>query len=155
MMKRSVTVTDTAWCQASYDWRFSCFIFAWTSCRAVVESPNPESCSPECTREYCQANPSAICSARWLHLQSSLTFLCRFFWQETLILVSAGLHLWRRRHAMAPASTPLAQAASCWGVLHALTAVHRPTAPACTALDGVCTITWERILPAAVTYRWE
>uniref|UniRef100_A0A3Q2QIF0 Si:ch73-330k17.3 n=1 Tax=Fundulus heteroclitus TaxID=8078 RepID=A0A3Q2QIF0_FUNHE len=31
-------------------------------CKAI-ETLNPESCSPECTKEYCQANPSAICSA--------------------------------------------------------------------------------------------
>ncbi|KAM8891201.1 uncharacterized protein AB9W97_011852 isoform 1-T1 [Spinachia spinachia] len=36
------------------------------TCRAVIESLDPESCHPECTREYCQANPSEICSARSL-----------------------------------------------------------------------------------------
>ncbi|MEQ2221040.1 hypothetical protein ILYODFUR_011665 [Ilyodon furcidens] len=38
-------------------------------CKAVIETLNPESCSPECTKEYCQANPSAICSARFASLE--------------------------------------------------------------------------------------
>ncbi|XP_068596050.1 IGFBP domain-containing protein [Brachionichthys hirsutus] len=38
-------------------------------CRAVTESVHPERCHPDCTREYCQANPSAICSARFVALE--------------------------------------------------------------------------------------
>ncbi|XP_041853426.1 IGFBP domain-containing protein [Melanotaenia boesemani] len=38
-------------------------------CKPVIELLNPESCSPECTKEYCQANPSAICSARFVSLE--------------------------------------------------------------------------------------
>ncbi|XP_040019212.2 uncharacterized protein LOC120809460 [Gasterosteus aculeatus] len=39
------------------------------TCRAVIESLDRESCHPECTREYCQANPSEICSARSVSLE--------------------------------------------------------------------------------------
>ncbi|XP_069564211.1 cysteine-rich motor neuron 1 protein [Brachyistius frenatus] len=35
-------------------------------CKAVIELLDPESCHPECTKEYCQANPSEICSARFV-----------------------------------------------------------------------------------------
>lgn len=43
---------------------------------AVIGSMEPQTCRPECTREFCQANPSEICSARWLvaenvHLNAS------------------------------------------------------------------------------------
>ncbi|XP_042267659.1 IGFBP domain-containing protein [Thunnus maccoyii] len=38
-------------------------------CRAVIEPLDPESCQPECTKEYCQANPSEICSARFVSLE--------------------------------------------------------------------------------------
>ncbi|XP_032379051.1 cysteine-rich motor neuron 1 protein [Etheostoma spectabile] len=38
-------------------------------CKAVIESLDPESCHPECTREYCQANPSEICAARLVSLE--------------------------------------------------------------------------------------
>ncbi|XP_074533110.1 insulin-like growth factor-binding protein 4 [Halichoeres trimaculatus] len=37
-------------------------------CKAVIESLDPETCHPECTKEYCQANPSEICSARFVSL---------------------------------------------------------------------------------------
>lgn len=33
---------------------------------AVIEPLDAESCRPQCTKEYCQANPTEICSARWL-----------------------------------------------------------------------------------------
>ncbi|KAL6106564.1 uncharacterized protein ACO6RY_10411 [Pungitius sinensis] len=41
------------------------------TCRAVIESlePETESCHPECTRAYCQANPLEICSARSVSLE--------------------------------------------------------------------------------------
>ncbi|XP_060891628.1 IGFBP domain-containing protein [Labrus mixtus] len=39
-------------------------------CKAVIESLNPEVCHPECTKEYCQANPSEICSARFVSLEN-------------------------------------------------------------------------------------
>ncbi|KAM9753455.1 uncharacterized protein ACNS7B_006736 [Menidia menidia] len=39
-------------------------------CRPVVERPEPEGCSPECTQEYCQDNPVAICSARWVSVEN-------------------------------------------------------------------------------------
>ncbi|XP_004567846.3 uncharacterized protein LOC101479022 [Maylandia zebra] len=39
-------------------------------CKAVIEQLDAESCQPECTKEYCQANPSAICSARSTSLQN-------------------------------------------------------------------------------------
>ncbi|XP_059190322.1 IGFBP domain-containing protein [Centropristis striata] len=38
-------------------------------CKAVIASVVPESCQPECTREYCQANPTHICSARFVSLE--------------------------------------------------------------------------------------
>ncbi|KAI3371204.1 hypothetical protein L3Q82_023829, partial [Scortum barcoo] len=40
-------------------------------CEAVIESLDPESCHPECTKEYCQANPSEICSARFVSLEKT------------------------------------------------------------------------------------
>ncbi|KAL7401855.1 hypothetical protein ABVT39_005431 [Epinephelus coioides] len=40
-------------------------------CKAVIESSDQESCRPECTREYCQANPSEICSARFVSLEKT------------------------------------------------------------------------------------
>ncbi|XP_030282290.1 cysteine-rich motor neuron 1 protein [Sparus aurata] len=39
-------------------------------CEAVINL-DPESCQPECTREYCQANPSEICSARFVSLEKT------------------------------------------------------------------------------------
>lgn len=39
------------------------YLFVYCMC-AAIESPDPESCHPECTREYCQAHPMEICSAR-------------------------------------------------------------------------------------------
>ncbi|XP_068170209.1 IGFBP domain-containing protein isoform X2 [Antennarius striatus] len=38
-------------------------------CEAVTESVDPERCHPDCTLEYCQANPSGICSARSVSLE--------------------------------------------------------------------------------------
>ncbi|GLD58862.1 insulin-like growth factor-binding protein 4 [Lates japonicus] len=38
-------------------------------CKAVIEPLDPETCHPDCTREYCQANSSAICSARFVSLE--------------------------------------------------------------------------------------
>ncbi|XP_062316819.1 IGFBP domain-containing protein [Osmerus eperlanus] len=38
-------------------------------CKAALESLDVESCRPECTLEYCQANPSEICSARSVLLE--------------------------------------------------------------------------------------
>ncbi|XP_072241332.1 uncharacterized protein [Leuresthes tenuis] len=40
-------------------------------CKAVIEPLDPESCNPDCTKEYCQANPSAICSARSVSLEKN------------------------------------------------------------------------------------
>ncbi|KAF7225287.1 insulin-like growth factor-binding protein 4 [Nothobranchius furzeri] len=40
-------------------------------CKAVVEHVDPDSCNPECTRDYCHANPSAICSARSVSLENT------------------------------------------------------------------------------------
>ncbi|XP_070762787.1 cysteine-rich motor neuron 1 protein [Enoplosus armatus] len=40
-------------------------------CEAVIESLESESCHPECTKEYCQANPSEICSARFVSLEKT------------------------------------------------------------------------------------
>uniref|UniRef100_UPI0037E97BC1 cysteine-rich motor neuron 1 protein n=1 Tax=Semicossyphus pulcher TaxID=241346 RepID=UPI0037E97BC1 len=40
-------------------------------CKAVIESLDPETCHPECTKEYCQANPSEICSARLVSLEKT------------------------------------------------------------------------------------
>ncbi|XP_075996003.1 uncharacterized protein LOC142990146 [Genypterus blacodes] len=33
-------------------------------CKAVMQPLEAQSCRPDCTREYCQANPTEICSAR-------------------------------------------------------------------------------------------
>ncbi|KAF7663738.1 hypothetical protein LDENG_00202060 [Lucifuga dentata] len=38
-------------------------------CKAVIESLDAKNCRPDCTREYCQANPSEICSARFVSLE--------------------------------------------------------------------------------------
>ncbi|XP_010882033.2 uncharacterized protein si:ch73-330k17.3 [Esox lucius] len=38
-------------------------------CKTVLETLDVESCRPECTWEYCQANPSEICSARPVSLE--------------------------------------------------------------------------------------
>ncbi|CAG5957855.1 unnamed protein product [Menidia menidia] len=38
--------------------------------RAMVERPEPEGCSPECTQEYCQDHPVAICSARSVSVEN-------------------------------------------------------------------------------------
>ncbi|KAG7523441.1 cysteine-rich motor neuron 1 protein-like [Solea senegalensis] len=38
------------------------------TCEAVMVPQAPETCRPECTREYCQENPSEICSARSVSL---------------------------------------------------------------------------------------
>ncbi|XP_071371466.1 cysteine-rich motor neuron 1 protein [Centroberyx affinis] len=38
-------------------------------CKAVLESLDAENCRSDCTREYCQANPSEICSARSVSLE--------------------------------------------------------------------------------------
>nr|XP_019934394.1 PREDICTED: cysteine-rich motor neuron 1 protein-like [Paralichthys olivaceus] len=40
-------------------------------CRAVIEPVDPETCHPECTREFCQAHPSDVCSARSVSLEKS------------------------------------------------------------------------------------
>ncbi|KAK1887608.1 Venom protein 302 [Dissostichus eleginoides] len=40
-------------------------------CKAVIESLDPESCHPECTREYCQANRMEVCSARLVSLEKT------------------------------------------------------------------------------------
>ncbi|KAM3609176.1 uncharacterized protein V6R79_010700 [Siganus canaliculatus] len=40
-------------------------------CEAVVESLDPESCHPECTQEFCQANPNKICSARFVAVEKA------------------------------------------------------------------------------------
>ncbi|XP_013876967.1 cysteine-rich motor neuron 1 protein [Austrofundulus limnaeus] len=39
------------------------------TCKTVIEPLDPESCKPACTRDYCQSNPSAICSARLVSLE--------------------------------------------------------------------------------------
>ncbi|KAF6738858.1 Venom protein 302 [Oryzias melastigma] len=39
------------------------------SCKSVIEDLDPESCQPECTKDYCQANPFAVCSARFASLE--------------------------------------------------------------------------------------
>ncbi|KAK6309348.1 hypothetical protein J4Q44_G00208110 [Coregonus suidteri] len=38
-------------------------------CKAVLETLDVESCRPECTWEYCQANPNEVCSARSVSLE--------------------------------------------------------------------------------------
>ncbi|KAM4618219.1 uncharacterized protein ACJ7VT_007621 [Polymixia lowei] len=38
-------------------------------CKAVLEPLDVDNCRPECTVEYCQANPSEICSARSVSLE--------------------------------------------------------------------------------------
>lgn len=64
----------------------SCFSFGvYLKCVcAVIETSDPESsesCQPECTREYCQANPTEICSARSLkkHHLPLISFCAAFF----------------------------------------------------------------------------
>lgn len=44
----------------------------------MIEPLDPETCHPECTKEYCQANPTELCSARCLH-ETSLNKLLRCF----------------------------------------------------------------------------
>lgn len=39
---------------------------------AVIGPVDPETCHPECTREYCRNHPSGLCSARWAVLISLL-----------------------------------------------------------------------------------
>ncbi|XP_017261221.1 IGFBP domain-containing protein isoform X2 [Kryptolebias marmoratus] len=38
-------------------------------CKAVIEPREPESCQPACTKDYCQAHPAAVCSARSVSLE--------------------------------------------------------------------------------------
>ncbi|CAN9499116.1 unnamed protein product [Ophioblennius macclurei] len=38
-------------------------------CKAVIEAVDSDSCHPECTKEYCQANPLKVCSARFASLE--------------------------------------------------------------------------------------
>lgn len=42
---------------------------------AVIEPSEAESCHPECTREFCQAHPTELCSAR--SVRSAFTYSCR------------------------------------------------------------------------------
>ncbi|XP_061577590.1 IGFBP domain-containing protein [Cololabis saira] len=50
------------------------------TCRTVMDPPAPESCHPDCTREFCQAHPSALCSARLVSVGSGA---CRGSCQHT------------------------------------------------------------------------
>ncbi|KAK2917708.1 IGFBP domain-containing protein [Channa argus] len=38
-------------------------------CRAVIEPLDTDNCHPECTKEYCLANPTGVCSARLASLE--------------------------------------------------------------------------------------
>ncbi|XP_037539635.1 IGFBP domain-containing protein [Nematolebias whitei] len=49
-------------------------------CKSVIEALDPESCEPTCTKDFCQANPSAICSARSVSLEQKA---CRGSCQHT------------------------------------------------------------------------
>ncbi|XP_029379616.1 cysteine-rich motor neuron 1 protein [Echeneis naucrates] len=40
-------------------------------CKAVIEPLDSEICHPECTKDYCQSNPSQICSARFVSVEKN------------------------------------------------------------------------------------
>ncbi|XP_029010527.1 IGFBP domain-containing protein [Betta splendens] len=40
-------------------------------CRTVIEPLDAEDCRPQCTWEYCRANPTEICSARYASLEKA------------------------------------------------------------------------------------
>lgn len=114
---------------------------------AVIEPSEAESCHPECTREFCQAHPTELCSARSVR--------SAFIWSLSITEISpcsrcfAGRCPWRRCRAGVGARTPPAPAVCC-------SARHHATLPACTGTEGVCTLTW-RLFPipfATTIYRY-
>lgn len=49
-------------------------------CKPVIEPVESENCHPECTKEFCQENPTKICSARFTSLEKRP---CQGFCQHT------------------------------------------------------------------------
>lgn len=70
MIKAVVTQTVIYYQNLNDVFFFFCYldlvfhVFIDFSSTAVIEDLDPESCQPECTKDYCQANPFAVCSAR-------------------------------------------------------------------------------------------
>lgn len=53
---------------------------------SVLEVLERDACRPDCTWELCQANPNAICSARWLLVKHTIINLHQLLRSVTIII---------------------------------------------------------------------
>lgn len=138
----------------------------------VLESTDSDNCRPECTQEFCQANPTEICSARWHNCPSiSHHTLLRPFHLTQISsqrspphhhpppsLSLLGLRHWSRRAATVPASTRPAPAV--WSCRRRCRRAPRcappPTRRVCTASGDACTTTahWHNVVSWTRTCRY-